>query len=172
MTASIEVRGLCFDYADGTKALDDVNLTLAPGERVGLLGPNGSGKSTLLHHLNGILPGRLPSADGSVRIEGMVVDSEHVARVRRRAGLLFQDPDDQLFCCSVLEDVAFGPQQLGLPATEVERRVHEALAQVGLLHLAHRSPHHLSAGEKRRACLAGVLACTPGILLLDEPTSG
>ena len=172
MIPSVEVKALGFRYPDGTVALSEVSLTVAPGECVGLLGPNGSGKSTLLHHLNGILPERLPSASGSVRVEGLVVDAGNVAIVRRRAGLLFQDPDDQLFCATVLEDVAFGPQQLGLSAAEVELRARGALAQVGLSHLAHRPPHHLSTGEKRRACLAGILACTPGILILDEPTSG
>ena len=149
-----------------------MSLKVAPGECVGLLGPNGSGKSTLLQHLNGILPERLPSAEGTVLIDGVVVNPATVASVRRRTGLLFQDPDDQLFCGTVSEDVAFGPQQMGLPAAEIDMRVREALERVGLAGLAHRPPHHLSTGEKRRACLAGVLACFPGILALDEPTSG
>lgn len=172
MTAAIEVRALSFRYADGTTALTGVSFTVGTGECVGLLGPNGSGKSTLLRHLNGILPERLPAADGAVRVEGLAATAENITTVRRRTGLLFQDPDDQLFCATVREDVAFGPQQLGLPPGETDRRVQEALDQVGLAHLAHRPPHHLSNGEKRRACLAGVLACTPGILVLDEPTSG
>lgn len=172
MTPSIQLRALSFQYPDGTAALTDVSLTVAAGECVGLLGPNGSGKSTLLHHLNGILPERLPSSDGSVLIEGMAVDAGNASTVRRRAGLLFQDPDDQLFCGTVYEDVAFGPQQLGRSALETAMLVQDALAKVGLAHLSQRPPHHLSTGEKRRACLAGVLACTPGILLLDEPTSG
>ena len=172
MIPAIEIRDLSFRYPDGTEALREVGFSLAPGECVGLLGPNGSGKSTLLLHLNGTLPERLLTADGAVHIEGISVTREHVATVRRRAGLLFQDPDDQLFCSTVAEDVAFGPRQLGLPAAEVERRVRESLDQVGLFAHAHRPPHHLSTGEKRRACLAGVLACTPGVLILDEPTSG
>jgi cobalt transport protein ATP-binding subunit len=172
MTIAIKVQALCFRYPDGTAALTDVSFTVGTGECVGLLGPNGSGKSTLLRHLNGILPERLPASENAVHIEGAAVTKDNVATVRRRTGLLFQDPDDQLFCSTVREDVAFGPQQLGLTPAETDRRVQEALAQVGLTHLAHRPPHHLSAGEKRRACLAGVLASTPGILVLDEPTSG
>jgi len=172
MSTAIDVRQLGFRYPDGTAALADISFGIEAGECVGLLGPNGSGKSTLLRHLNGILPERLPARDGSIRIEGKLVSDENVATVRRRTGLLFQDPDDQLFCGTVQEDVAFGPRQLGLEPAECERRTREALEQVGLTHLAQRPPHHLSAGEKRRACLAGVLACTPGILALDEPTSG
>ena len=172
MKTAIAVRSLSFRYPDGTSALTDVTFAVDTGECVGLLGPNGSGKSTLLRHLNGILPERLSAKESAVRIEGIAVTSANVARVRVRTGLLFQDPDDQLFCGTVREDVAFGPQQLGLTPAEIEQRVEEALDQVGLAHLAHRPPHHLSTGEKRRACLAGVLACAPGILVLDEPTSG
>ena len=172
MIPSIELHGLCFRYPDGTNALSDVSLRVNPGECVGLLGPNGSGKSTLLHHLNGILPERLPISGDAVLVEGMAVTQGNISAVRRRAGLLFQDPDDQLFCGTVREDVSFGPLQLGLSEEEVGHRVEEALMKVGLTALANRPPHHLSTGEKRRACLAGVLACTPGILLLDEPTSG
>jgi len=172
MSPAIEVRGLGFHYPDGTAALSDVSFTVAAGECVGLLGPNGSGKSTLLRHLNGILPERLAATGGPVRIEGEALTRENLAAVRRRTGLLFQDPDDQLFCGTVGEDVAFGPQQLGLSPAETDRRVTAALAQVGLADFAGRHPHHLSTGEKRRACLAGVLACTPGILVLDEPSAG
>jgi energy-coupling factor transporter ATP-binding protein EcfA2 len=172
VNASIDIRSLNFRYPDGTLALCDVSFCVAEGECVGLLGPNGSGKSTLLRHLNGILPERLPTDNGAVLIEGSAVTPQTVSAVRRRAGLLFQDPDDQLFCSTVSEDVAFGPGQLGLSADDVEKRVREALAQVGLSDLSGRPPHHLSTGEKRRACLAGVLACSPGILVLDEPTSG
>jgi cobalt transport protein ATP-binding subunit len=172
MTAAIEIRSLSFNYPDGTAALSGISLSVDEGECVGLLGPNGSGKSTLLHHLNGILPERLPAQGGAVLIEGTPLAPQNVAAARRRVGLLFQDPDDQLFCSTVREDVAFGPTQLGLPLVEVELRVREALEQVGLSLLAERPPHHLSTGEKRRACLAGVLACSPGILVLDEPTSG
>lgn len=167
---AIEITNLRYRYHDGTEALRGVSLRVAPGECVGLLGPNGSGKSTLLLHLNGILPEK-PGADGTVRIQGEAITPENLETVRRQVGLLFQDPDDQLFCPTVAEDVAFGPQQLGLNEADIRARVQTSLAQVGLEHHAQRATHHLSHGEKRRACLAGVLACEPGILVLDEPTS-
>jgi cobalt/nickel transport system ATP-binding protein len=170
MTPAIQVEGLSYRYHDGTEALRRVTFQIAPGERVGLVGPNGSGKSTLLLHLNGILPEK-PSHDGTVRVLGQAVNQSNLEEVRRQVGLLFQDPDDQLFCATVEEDIAFGPEQLGLPQVEVGTRVARALAQVGLGGYEHRATHHLSQGEKRRACLAGVLACEPSVLVLDEPTS-
>ncbi|HOX57058.1 MAG TPA: ABC transporter ATP-binding protein [Candidatus Paceibacterota bacterium] len=170
MNPAIEISHLSYRYHDGTEALRGVNFRVAPGECVGLLGPNGSGKSTLLLHLNGILPEK-PGSDGAVRILGQPVTPDSVEAIRRQVGLVFQDPDDQLFCPSVAEDVAFGPRQLGLSETEVQARVREALAQTGLAGFGHRATHHLSHGEKRRACLAGVLACQPSVLVLDEPTS-
>ena len=171
MSAAIEVSNLSFRYADGTEALREVSFAVAPGECVGLLGPNGSGKSTLLLHLNGILPEK-PGAESAVRIDGLPVTAGNVDAVRRRVGLLFQDPDDQLFCATVAEDVAFGPEQLGLAKDIVAARVRAALERVGLSGYERRMPHHLSQGEKRRACLAGVLAYEPSVLVLDEPTSG
>jgi cobalt/nickel transport system ATP-binding protein len=135
-----------------------------------LLGPNGSGKSTLLLHLNGILPEK-PGAGGAVKIMGETVGKQNLERIRRQVGLVFQDPDDQLFCPLAGEDVAFGPQQLGLSEAEVAARVRGALERVGLAGFGRRATHHLSHGEKRRLCLAGVLACDPEILALDEPTS-
>jgi cobalt/nickel transport system ATP-binding protein len=170
MSAAIELAGLRYRYHDGTEALRGVSLRVEPGECVGLLGPNGSGKSTLLLHLNGILPEK-PGRDGAVRILGQPLAPDHLATVRRQVGLLFQDPDDQLFCPTVREDVAFGPLQLGLAQAEIDARVHAALDRVGLHGFDSRATHHLSHGEKRRACLAGVLACEPSILVLDEPTS-
>jgi len=172
MKPVIEIQDLRYAYPDGTVALHDVSLRVTAGECVGLLGPNGSGKSTLLRHLNGILPERLTAVGGAVAILGETITSGNVAVVRRQLGLMFQDPDDQLFCATVREDVAFGPQQLGLAEAEVAERVQAALEEVGLVHLGNRAPHHLSSGEKRRACLAGVLACAPSVLVLDEPTSG
>jgi cobalt transport protein ATP-binding subunit len=170
MSAAIQVLNLSYRYHDGTEALRGVSLEVAPGECVGLLGPNGSGKSTLLLHLNGILPERLDWS-GRVRILGEPVTPDNLETVRRQVGLVFQDPDDQLFCPTVEEDVAFGPRQAGLSEAEVQAQVGRALAQVGLAGFGRRATHHLSHGEKRRACLAGVLACAPSVLLLDEPTS-
>lgn len=171
MKPALETQSLRYRYPDGTDALRGVSFHIAPGECVGLLGPNGSGKSTLLLHLNGILPDE-PGADGTVRIHGAAVTRQNLAAIRRQVGLVFQDPDDQLFCPTVAEDVAFGPQQFGLAAPEVKDRVLRALTQVGLPDFGRRATHHLSHGEKRRVCLAGVLACEPSILVFDEPTSG
>jgi cobalt transport protein ATP-binding subunit len=170
MSESIQVEGLRYRYHDGTEALRGVNFTIEPGECVGLLGPNGSGKSTLLLHLNGILPEKI-SGDGAIRIAGQAITAANLESVRRQVGLLFQDPDDQLFCPTVEEDVAFGPQQLGLTGKALEAKVERSLAMVGLVGYGHRATHHLSHGEKRRVCLAGVLACEPTVLVLDEPTS-
>jgi cobalt/nickel transport system ATP-binding protein len=170
MNAAIEINNLKYRYHDGTEALRGVSFRVAPGECVALLGPNGSGKSTLLLHLNGILPEH-PAADGAVKILGGSVTAGSLETIRRQVGLLFQDPDDQLFCPTVQEDVAFGPQQLGLAEAEVAARVRQALAQAGLADFGRRATHHLSHGEKRRVCLAGVLACEPAVLALDEPTS-
>jgi cobalt transport protein ATP-binding subunit len=170
MNAAVEVTELHYRYHDGTEALRGVSFRVAPGECVALLGPNGSGKSTLLLHLNGILPDE-PAADGAIRILGESITRENLEAIRRRVGLLFQDPDDQLFCPTVQEDVAFGPEQLGLNESEIGERVRVALAKAGLPDFGHRATHHLSHGEKRRVCLAGVLACEPAVLVLDEPTS-
>ena len=171
MSGSVQVQGLRYRYHDGTEALRGVSFTLSPGECVGLLGPNGSGKSTLLLHLNGILPEKM-AGDGAIRIAGQPITAENLESVRRQVGLLFQDPDDQLFCPTVEEDVAFGPQQLGLSGHDLLARVERSLGLVGLSGYGHRATHHLSQGEKRRVCLAGVLACEPTVLVLDEPTSG
>lgn len=170
MTAAIEISHLDYRYRDGTVALRDVSFSVAPGECVGLLGSNGSGKSTLLLHLNGIFPERA-DPKGSVRIAGEAVTASNLQAIRRQVGLLFQNPDDQLFCASVRDDVAFGPEQLGLSPAQVDERVLRALAQAGLPGYERRATHHLSQGEKRRVCLAGVLACEPSVLVLDEPTS-
>lgn len=170
MTDAIEVRGLKFHYHDGTNALRGIDFRVPRGACVGLVGPNGAGKSTLLLHLNGVLPEKLDGPP-SVFIAGRPVIQAELPAIRRDVGLLFQDPDDQLFCPTVFEDVAFGPQQQGLDRGTVAARVQAALAQVGLAGFDSRSPHHLSLGEKRRVCLAGVLACEPQVLALDEPTS-
>ncbi len=167
---ALEITNLKYSYRDGPEALRGLSFRVLPGECIALLGPNGSGKSTLLLHLNGLLPEK-PAGGGAVKIFGQPVAPQNLAAIRRQVGLVFQDPDDQLFCPTVAEDVAFGPQQLGLPAAAVAARVKASLAQVGLAGFEARATHHLSHGEKRRACLAGVLACDPQILVLDEPTS-
>ncbi|MBM3882683.1 MAG: ABC transporter ATP-binding protein [Verrucomicrobia bacterium] len=165
----IRVEQLSFAYPDGRQALKAVSFTVQAGETVGLIGPNGAGKSTLLLHLNGLRG--LPRRAGRIEIGNLSVDTPNLPEIRRRVGLLFQDPDDQLFSPSVGEDVAFGPQQLRLPRAEVEQRVRAALADVELAGFEARVPQHLSLGEKRRVCLAGVLACQPQVLLFDEPTA-
>lgn len=167
---TLEVKGLSYAYPDGKPALTNVSMFAGEGECVGIIGPNGAGKSTLLLHLNGILPGD-EKRSGEVIVCGSAVSGTNLHEVHRAVGLLFQDPDDQLFCPTVGEDVAFGPLQFGFPPEEVGRIVRESLRQVGLEGFEGRSPHHLSGGEKQRVCLAGILASNPSILVLDEPTS-
>jgi cobalt/nickel transport system ATP-binding protein len=166
-TPVLEVRGLAFAYPDGHQALYGVDLHVHRGERVALLGPNGAGKTTLVLHLNGILGG----GAGSVAVSGLPVTKQNVAEVRRRVGVVFQDPDDQLFMGSVHDDVAFGPTNLGLRGEALERRVRDALDLVGMADFADRPPHHLSFGQRRRVAVATVLAMEPEILVLDEPSS-
>lgn len=168
---AIEVTGLGYRYADGTEALRNVHLAVAEGERVALIGPNGAGKSTLLMHLNGLLPERPGGAESAVRVLGTPVSDATLREVRAAVGYLFQDPDDQLFCATVHEDVAFGPRQHGLEGEALDLRVREALEAVGLAGFERRPPHRLSRGEKQRVCLAGLLACRPKVLALDEPTT-
>jgi cobalt/nickel transport system ATP-binding protein len=163
----LEVRDLAFAYPDGHVALDGVDLTVGRGERVAVLGPNGAGKTTLVLALNGINA----AARGSVSVGGLPVAKPNLGEIRRRVGIVFQDPDDQLFMPTVRDDVAFGPSNLGLRGVELEARTAEALAAVGMAHAAERSPHHLSFGERRRVALATVLAMRPDILVLDEPSS-
>ncbi|MET7750299.1 ABC transporter ATP-binding protein [Micromonospora sp. NPDC005367] len=168
-TPSLDARGVRFAYPDGHVALHGVDLTVPRGERVALLGPNGAGKTTLVLHLNGILT----PTEGSVSVGGLTVtpDRATLAEVRRRVGIVFQDPDDQLFLPTVAEDVAFGPANLGLRGTELAERVDEALAAVGMSEHRDRAPHHLSFGQRRRVAVATVLAMRPEILVLDEPSS-
>jgi cobalt/nickel transport system ATP-binding protein len=174
MTSAVQFRHVSFHFDDATPALVDVSFALAPGERVALVGPNGAGKTTLLLHLAGILPEQDGGAHGEGEIavfgETLRAGAENV--VRRQVGLLFQDPDDQLFCPTVGDDVGFGPAQLGLKGNALRLRVAEALARVGLTGFEKRLPHRLSGGEKKRAALAGLLAYDPQILAFDEPTSG
>lgn len=153
--------------------LNDVSLEVMAGQRIALVGPSGAGKSTLLLHIPGLLPARLPSAtDQSViSVHGTPLTASSAASIRRQVGLLFQSPDDQLFCPTVQEDIAFGPLNLGLPRDEVQRRIEHALDRVGLSGYGPRFVQQLSVGEQKRVCLAGVLACEPKVLLLDEPSS-
>jgi cobalt/nickel transport system ATP-binding protein len=168
-TAGVSVRDLTFRYPGSTaRVLDGLNLDVDAGERIAVLGPNGSGKTTLALHLNGLL--ELQS--GSVNVGDLALSSQTLPDIRRLVGLVFQDPDDQLFMPTVGDDVAFGPANLGLGGDEREGVVDDALAAVGAGALRDRVPHHLSGGEKRRAALATVLAMSPAILVLDEPTSG
>lgn len=166
--AAVEVRGLRFRYPGGFPALLGVDLALGPGEKVALVGPNGAGKSTLLLHLNGILHG----GDGEVRIAGVTVGRESLGRVRALVGLVFQNPDDQLFSPTVFEDVAFGPLYMGLAEAEVRRRVESALSAVHMEGYGSRMPHRLSLGERKRVSIATVLAMDPAVLALDEPSAG
>lgn len=167
MHHTIEVDRLVFKYPDGTRALDGVSLHIAPGDKVALVGPNGAGKSTLILHLNGILRG-----EGVVRVAGLDVVEKNFARVRAAVGLVFQDPDDQLFSPTVFDDVAFGPIYQGLAEAQVHARVAQALHAVHMQEFANRVSHHLSVGQKKRIAIATVLAMEPEILVLDEPTAG
>jgi cobalt/nickel transport system ATP-binding protein len=164
---AISVEGVSYRYPDGTRALQDVSLQVAPGERLAILGPNGAGKSTLCLTLNGIVRPQL----GRVTISGVPVEGRDLTEVRRRVGLVFQDPDDMLFMPSVAEDVAFGPANLGLPAAEVRLRVDRALEAVGMAAERDRPPHHLSFGQRKRVAAAAVLSMEPEVLVLDEPSS-
>jgi energy-coupling factor transporter ATP-binding protein EcfA2 len=184
--AAVEVEALAYHYPDGSPALRAVSFRAAAGERLALLGPNGAGKSTLLLHLAGLLPERQrylhrhdPASaphrhdvQGRVAVDGVVLSPQTVRAVRARVGIVFADPDDQIVGLTVGEDVAFGPRARRWPEAEVRAAVADALAAVGLAGREERFPHHLSTGEKKRLSLAGALACRPGLLLLDEPSSG
>lgn len=170
MTAVLEVSDLTYAYPGGQQVLSGIDLAIERGERVALLGPNGAGKTTLVLHLNGILS----SGQGRVRVGGLDVDAADRIRlreIRRRVGVVFQDPDDQLFMPTVRDDVAFGPSNLGLRGAELDARVTEALLAVGMAGFADRAPHHLSYGQRRKVAIATVLSMRPDLLVLDEPTS-
>jgi cobalt/nickel transport system ATP-binding protein len=166
-TPVLDVRGLAYAYPDGHQALYGVDLHVHRGERVALLGPNGAGKTTLVLHLNGILT----AGAGTVSVSGLPVAKQNLAEIRRRVGIVFQDPDDQLFMPTVRDDVAFGPANLGLRGDDLEQRVLASLEQVGMAEYVDRPPHHLSFGQRRRVAVATVLAMEPEILVLDEPSS-
>jgi cobalt/nickel transport system ATP-binding protein len=162
----LRIRGLRFAYPDGRQALTGIDLDVSTGERVALLGPNGAGKTTLVLQLNGILTG-----EGQVSVDGVPVVKRELARIRQKVGIVFQDPDDQLFMPSVAADVGFGPANLGLTGDALEQRVTEALEAVGMAEHRDRAPHHLSFGQRRRVAVATVLAMRPSLLVLDEPSS-
>ncbi len=164
--AAVVALGLRFHYPGGPEVLRGIDLRIEQGEAVAIIGPNGAGKSTLLLHLNGIFRG-----EGRLEIVGLPVEDKHLREIRARVGVVFQDPDDQLFLPTLRQDVAFGPANAGLPKGEIASRVDEALAAVGLPDGGDRSPHHLSFGQKKRAAMATVLAMRPEMLVLDEPTS-
>ena len=166
-TPVLDISGLAYAYPDGHQALFGVNLHVHKGERVALLGPNGAGKTTLVLHLNGILSG----GAGAVNVSGLAVEKSNLKEIRRRVGVVFQDPDDQLFMPKVRDDVAFGPANLGLRGAALDRRVMTALDRVGMADFVDRPPHHLSFGQRRRVAVATVLAMEPEILVLDEPSS-
>lgn len=166
----IETNDVTYEYPDGTKALEKVNFNAEEGKIVALLGPNGAGKSTLFLHFNGILR----PTQGIISVDGETVkyDKKDLLKVRQKVGIVFQNPDDQLFAPTVLEDVAFGPMNMGLSNEDVEKRVKEALLRVGMEGYEKKAPHHLSGGQKKRVAIAGILAMKPKIMVLDEPTSG
>lgn len=167
LTPAIEARDVAFTYPDGHNVLSGVSFKIFPGEKVALIGPNGCGKSTLIANLVGVLA---PDS-GSLSIDGVRVTHANLREVRRRAGVVFQDPNDQLFCPTVFEDVAFGPVNMGCPLPDLDGRVQEALAATGLLAFDRRSSFHLSFGERKRLALATVLSCRPDVLIFDEPSS-
>ncbi len=167
VSSMLVVEKVGFEYARGILALEDVSFTLKKCEKVALFGPNGAGKTTMLH----IIAGLKTAKAGRVIYDGAVVSEKMRKSIRARIGLLFQDPDDQLFLPTVMEDVSFGPANLGLEKKDIEERATHALEKMGITHLSHRAPHDLSEGEKKKAAIAGVLALSPDVLLLDEPTS-
>ncbi|MFA5309305.1 MAG: ABC transporter ATP-binding protein [Dehalococcoidales bacterium] len=166
MEEIIGLKDLAYAYPDGRRALSGINLSVSRGEALAIIGPNGAGKSTLLLHLNGILRGR-----EGVKVFGENITDKNLKEVRRRIGLVFQDPDDQLFSATVFDDVAFGPLNLDYTEAEVRRAVAAALAKVGMSGFENRSSHHLSLGERKRIAIATVLSMSPEVMVLDEPTS-
>ena len=162
---AIETINLTYTYPDGTKALDNVNFIVEKGENIAILGPNGAGKSTLLHHFNGLHL----ATSGKVYVLGKEVTKQNLEQIRHKVGLVFQDPDDQLFARTVSQDVAFGPTNLGLSREEIEQRVKWALEVTELTGLENKAPQNLSTGQKKRAAIAGVLAMKPEVIILDEP---
>lgn len=168
MHHTVEIRNLSFSYPNGVRALDGVTFSIGPDEKVALIGPNGAGKSTLMLHLNGLLQ----ASAGELEVGGLPVTEAHAGQIRAWVGLVFQNPDDQLFSPKVFDDVAFGPLHMGLGEAEVRRRSLEALDAVGMAEHAERLSHQLSLGQKKRVAIATVLSMSPKILVLDEPSAG
>ena len=166
----LETKNLSFTYPDGTEALKNVNIQIKKGEKIAIMGPNGAGKSTLFSHFNGLSE----PTSGHVEIDGekIVFTREELLKVRQKVGIVFQDPNDQLFAPTVKEDVAFGPMNLGLDYDEVNARIKEALEMVGMSGFEDKTPHHLSGGQQKRVAIAGIIAMRPEIMILDEPTAG
>ncbi len=166
----LSIKNLNYTYPDGTHALKNVNMEILKGQKVAIMGPNGAGKSTLFSHLNGLTE----PTSGHIELDGKVMkyDKKTLLEVRQKVGIVFQDPNDQLFAPTVKEDVAFGPMNLGLSYEEVEKRVNEALELVGMEKFRDKTPHHLSGGQQKRVAIAGIVAMRPEIMILDEPTAG
>lgn len=164
----IETRDLCYVYPGKVTALNNINFIAPRNARIAVIGSNGAGKSTLFKHFNGIFK----PTSGSVLVRGEPITKQNVKEIRKFVGIVFQNPDDQIFSPTVEQDVAFGPTNLGLDEETIHHRVHEALKIVGIEDLAERVPHHLSGGEKKRVAIAGVIAMEPEVLVLDEPTAG
>lgn len=166
----LSTENLSFTYPDGTQALKNINLEIEKGEKVAIIGPNGAGKSTLFSHFNGLTE----PTSGCVKIEGKPIsfEKDELLKVRQKVGIVFQDPNDQLFAPTVKEDIAFGPMNLGLSYDEVEKRVEDALKMVGMENYEDKTPHHLSGGQQKRIAIAGIIAMKPELMILDEPTAG
>lgn len=166
----LSTENLSFTYPDGTRALKNINIEIEKGEKVAIIGPNGAGKSTLFSHFNGLTE----PTSGCVKIEGKAIsfEKDELLKVRQKVGIVFQDPNDQLFAPTVKEDIAFGPMNLGLSYDEVEKRVEDALKMVGMENYEDKTPHHLSGGQQKRIAIAGIIAMKPEIMILDEPTAG
>lgn len=166
----LSTENLSFTYPDGTQALKNINIEIEKGEKVAIIGPNGAGKSTLFSHFNGLTE----PTSGCVKIEGKPIsfEKDELLKVRQKVGIVFQDPNDQLFAPTVKEDIAFGPMNLGLSYDEVKKRVEDALKMVGMENYEDKTPHHLSGGQQKRIAIAGIIAMKPELMILDEPTAG
>ncbi|MDO5824226.1 energy-coupling factor ABC transporter ATP-binding protein [Methanobrevibacter sp.] len=166
----LETKNLSFTYPDGTQALKNINLKIKKGEKIAIVGPNGAGKSTLFSHLNGLTE----PTSGHIEVDGeeIIYNRDELLKVRQKVGIVFQDPNDQLFAPTVKEDVAFGPMNLGLDYDEVKKRIVESLEMVGMRGFEDKTPHHLSGGQQKRVAIAGIIAMRPEIMILDEPTAG